>query len=167
MRKQLVCIITGVLVFAVAAAPVIPANRQGLSIDDVEGTRLDGDPLQTAALRGQVVLVDFWASWCTPCVKAFPMLRELNSKYGDEGFQVVGIAVYSGTLEDVKKAVDKYGLDYTVVVGDDDLIEKFGLIGVPTYFLFDRNGHLARKYVGQTEEFHEGIEAHIRQLLGE
>ncbi|MEE9167591.1 MAG: TlpA disulfide reductase family protein [Candidatus Neomarinimicrobiota bacterium] len=165
MLKIPVWITSTTLLLSTAGALTIPRGQEDLSVDNVEATDLKGKAFRGTALRGKVVLADFWASWCTPCVKAFPVLKQVNADYKDQGFQVLGIAVYSGTIEDVEKVVDKHGLDYTVVIGDEDLIETFGVIGVPTYFLFGRDGHLARKYVGQSKDFHERVQAHIRELL--
>ena len=94
-----------------------------ITLAGVELTNLDNSVLRGSDLSGNIVLLDFWAVWCGPCLKAFPDLIKLNHDLKEQHFQVVGIAAYSGTAADVRQAVDKFGLDYKVVMGDPAVLE--------------------------------------------
>ena len=77
-------------------------------------TDLDGQPVRLADLRGKVVWLNFWASWCPPCQHETPILRELSERYSDRGLEVIGISVQETTAADVKAYADRYDLRYTI-----------------------------------------------------
>ncbi len=153
------------LPFVVAAAPPAAAPQETLSALDFEALDLRGNRFSSAGLRGQIVLLDFWAVWCPPCLEAFPTLERLEREFKDQGFRVVSVAVFSGTVEDVRKVAAQHGLNQTVVVGDAALAERFDVIGFPTYFLIDRGGRIHEQYVGDVKDLYERAAADIRALL--
>ncbi|MEE9190679.1 MAG: TlpA disulfide reductase family protein [Candidatus Neomarinimicrobiota bacterium] len=135
-----------------------------LTLDDLKSVDLEGTDFEGSMKEGQIILVDFWAVWCGPCVKAFPVLNKLEKDFKKQNFQVISVATYSGTVEDIRETVNKFDLNYTILVGDANLIEKFGVIGLPTYFLFDKNGLLYKKYVGEVDNFYDKISDDITAL---
>jgi thiol-disulfide isomerase/thioredoxin len=135
-----------------------------LSLDDLKSVDLEGAVFEGSTKKGKIILVDFWAVWCGPCVKAFPVLNKLEKDFNDQDFQVISVAAFSGTVEDIKETVDKYDLNYTILIGDEKVIEKFSVIGLPTYFLFDKNGLLYKKYVGEVDNFYDIISADITAI---
>ncbi|MCI0485332.1 MAG: TlpA family protein disulfide reductase [Blastocatellia bacterium] len=148
-----------------------PALEQHSGVDhqalDFKATDLQGKPFDATPLKGRIVLLDFWAVWCPPCLAAMPVLKKLNRDFKSKGFSVVGIAVYSGTAEDIGEIVREHKVDYTVVVGDDDLVERFEVIGYPTYFLIAPDGRIYKKYVGEVEELYNEIASDIAALQKE
>ncbi len=135
---------------------------------DFEATRLDGEPyLAAKELQGRVVLLDFWATWCGPCVKSIPTLNQLREEFRKSGFEVLGLASYSGTREDVRNFLEKRDARYPIVMADADIVERFSVIGYPTYFLLDRQGRITETYVGEIESQLEGVKARIRSLITE
>ena len=132
---------------------------------DFQATDLHGVPFHGLSLKGKTVLLDFWAVWCPPCIKAFPVLGRLDRDLKGKGFQVLGIAVFSGTVEDVANFVEEYEVIYQVVVGDEDLVERFGVIGYPTYFLISPEGTIANKYVGDWPNLYEHVKADVAELM--
>jgi len=103
---------------------------------------LDGKVLDFKALRGRVVLVDFWATWCGPCREEVPVLKALQSRYGSRGFSVVGLS-----LDENARPVDQFrkaqALNYPVAMADLTCTAAFGaVLGLPTLFLADRQGTL-------------------------
>lgn len=80
------------------------------------------------------------------------------------GFKVVGIAAYSGTRDDVQQFVSKHKPLYPIVMADEDLVERFGVIGYPTYFLIDRQGEVKETYVGEIESVLQEVTSKIREL---
>ena len=109
-----------------------------------------GGTLTLSSLRGKIVYVDFWATWCGPCVDAIPSLNELYARRKDQGFALVGVSVDGVPLEKLLPYVKKYRIAYPVVLGSEELMVDFGSAqGLPTGFLLDREGVVRRKFVGE------------------
>jgi thiol-disulfide isomerase/thioredoxin len=109
---------------------------------------LNGRPVSTAALKGKVVLVNFWATWCPPCREEIPDLVALQTKYKDH-LQIIGVAQDSGSLEDVRRFAAQYGMNYPTVLSTPEIERLFpGINALPTSFVLDRDGRLAQKHVG-------------------
>ena len=135
-----------------------PAAQEGPLVPDVTMKGLDGKDLTLAQLRGRVVLVNFWATWCEPCRIEIPWLIEYQQKYGPRGFTVLGVAMD----DEGKKAVEPYvqkerfdvngrqtAMNYPIVLGNEAVAEKFGgLIGFPTSVLISRDGKKVKTIIG-------------------
>jgi thiol-disulfide isomerase/thioredoxin len=112
-------------------------------------TDLDGRPVSLAALRGKVVIVNFWATWCPPCREEIPDLIALQNKYKDR-LQIVGVSQDSGSPEGVRRFAAGHGMNYPTVMSTPEIEKLFpGVYALPTSFILDREGHLAQKHVGQ------------------
>ena len=126
---------------------------------------LQGRAVSSADLRGKVVLIDFWATWCQPCKKEMPGYQKLLDRYGPGGFAIIGFKF--DTMMDMEDPVlfaKKMGVRYPLAVAADDLKQKFGGIeGLPTTMLYDRQGVLRKKIVGF--EYTEAFEADLKPLL--
>lgn len=133
---------------------------------DFTGVDLDGKPFMGSELRGKIVLLDFWAVWCAPCIDAVPGLNRLQQELAAENFELIGYAVFSGPGEDVRAFADEHGIEYRVIVGDNDLTFDYGVIGYPTYLLIDQQGRQVRKYVGALPGLVERVMADVRALIG-
>jgi len=126
---------------------------------------LQGREISSADLRGKVVLVDFWATWCQPCKKEMPGYQKLLNLYGSRGFAVIGFKFDTMMdTEDPAQFAKKIGVRYPLAVAPDDLKQKFGGIkGLPTTMLYDRQGILRQKVVGF--EYTGVIESAVKPLL--
>lgn len=131
---------------------------------DFKLKNLQGEVVDGASLAGKVVLIDFWATWCAPCLKAFPTLNKLQHDLGDRGFQVISIALNSGTVQDVAKVVKQRRVEVSVVMGDKEIEEKFDVIGYPTYVLVNPQGKVHAIYVGEVGNLYERIAAEVEAL---
>lgn len=138
-------------------------DKNPLAID-FQAVDLDGQPFSGLDLKGKIVLLDFWAVWCTPCIAAIPKLNRLDQDIAGEDFQIVSIASYSGTGDDVKQFLREHPAEYTMVIGDEDLVYRYGVIGYPTYFLLDPDGNIHKKLVGDLPEFEERIKKEVGVL---
>jgi thiol-disulfide isomerase/thioredoxin len=119
---------------------------------------LDGNDVALADLKGKVVFVNFWATWCEPCQEEIPTLIDMQNKFGSKGFTVVGIAMdeegksvvapfVSKQLYDVQG--QKLHINYPILIGSDEASDKFGgVMGYPTSFLLSRNGTQIEKFLG-------------------
>ena len=118
----------------------------------VQLTDLDGNPVRLADLRGKVVWLNFWASWCPPCQYETPTIRALDQRYRDRGLVVVGIQVQQ-TVEDGQAYADRYGLDYTIgadVTGA--IFHAYKVFALPTQFFIDPNGIVRQVVNGPLDE---------------
>ena len=113
-----------------------------------EARDLDGRLISTASLRGKVVLLNFWATWCPPCRAEIPDLVALQEKYRDQ-LQIIGISEDEGGPEVVKRFVEAHHMNYPVVMASPDIEKKYPGIGaLPTSFVVDRQARLVQKHVG-------------------
>ena len=144
---------------------VIQAGEIGSDLPEFSVKDLQGRELTSADLRGKVVLIDFWATWCQPCKKEMPGYQKLLNLYGTRGFAVIGFKFDTMMdMEDPVQFAKKIGVRYPLAVAPDDLKQKFGGIeGLPTTMLFDRQGILRKKVVGF--EYTQVIEAEVKPLL--
>ena len=125
------------------------------------------------AYKGQVVLLNFWATWCPPCELEMPTLIQLQEEYGTKGFTVIGIAMDDEGAETVKPFVEtrRFGvkgvsraMNYPVYLGTQDMAEKFGVREeYPTSFLISREGRQVKRIVGPV--YHASLSKAIKKLL--
>jgi thiol-disulfide isomerase/thioredoxin len=109
---------------------------------------LDGREISSESLRGKVVLVNFWATWCPPCRAEIPDLIALQEKYRDQ-LQIIGVSEDEGGPEVVKRFAAEHRMNYPVVMTSPDIEKKFPGIGaLPTSFVIDRQARLVQKHVG-------------------
>lgn len=127
---------------------------------------LDGQEISDASLRGKVVLVNFWATWCTPCRVEMPALQRMHERHGPDGFVVVGLAVDRASTEAVRDFVRARGVRYPIahVSGDAEVLFG-GVRGYPTSFLLDRRGKIRHTVIGPVAPV--SLEPAVRRLLAE
>ena len=135
---------------------------------DFELEKVAGGTLKSSDLKGKVAVVDFWATWCEPCIAEIPNYNKLHEAYADKGVEVLGITVESGPLKDIKPKVEDFQMKYPVVVGNDKVVEGFGgLIGFPTTFIVDKDWRVYKKYMGMTRNKRDMIEKDLQKLIAE
>ncbi len=112
---------------------------------------LEGKPLDLANYRGKVVLLDFWATWCTPCRAEIPQFVDYQNKYAGQGLQVIGISMDDDATP-VRAFYQQFKMNYPVAVGNANLAETYGgILGLPVTFLIGRDGRIAAKYIGAAD----------------
>ena len=132
---------------ATEESSALPAQLPDFTLGD-----LDGKPRSFLSWPGKSMIVNFWATWCAPCRREIPLLRELQKQHGAEGFQIVGVAV--DVREDVVKYAQEIGIDYPVLIGEQDGIDavnKFGQgsIGFPFTVFTDNQGRIVLFHLGE------------------
>lgn len=124
----------------------------------------DGKTLKLSDLKGKVVIIDFWATWCSPCRKGIPDLIELKKKYGAKGFEIVGVSVDTDTKNEVIPFMKEYKINYPVVYGNMNVYQQYGGIrAIPTSFVIDKQGKIVASYEGLMSK--ETYENHIKKLM--
>jgi thiol-disulfide isomerase/thioredoxin len=146
----------------------VQANEPDVTFQDLQGNKV---PL--SSLKGKMVLVNFWATWCEPCRVEIPWMIDFQHKYGSRGFTMLGVAMD----DDGKKVVDPFvqktqfdvaghptAMDYPIVLGNDEIASKFGgLIGLPTSVLISRDGKVIKRYIGLVNQ--KDLEKEIQSQL--
>jgi thiol-disulfide isomerase/thioredoxin len=125
---------------------------------------VSGKPLKLSSLKGKIVLLDFWATWCPPCRAEIPHFIDLQKEFGSKGLQVVGLSV-DQQAERVPGFIKNFGINYPVVVdGTGRLSQEYGgITGIPTTFLLGKDGSVLGKWVGYNSK--EVFEEAIRKAL--
>jgi len=128
------------------AAPADRALAPDFSLPDLTGRRLG-----LSTYRGEVVLLDFWATWCDPCREEIPHFVELQNKYRDRGFQILSVSMDDGP-EPVRDFYQRFKMNYPVVMGNAKMGELYGgVLGLPIAFLIGRDGRIYGKHIGATD----------------
>jgi len=111
--------------------------------------KIAGGSLRSEDLKGKVLVVDFWASWCPPCKIEIPQYNKVVASMAGKDFQMIGYTVESGTVDEVRASAKELGIQYQVVMGTDDVSAGFGNYrGLPTTFVIGKNGKIYKKYEG-------------------
>jgi peroxiredoxin len=174
IRIRICCLRTSVLLLTVAGiaaaadqpavrAILQPANErkaaQEFALKDSSGKTV-----KLKGYRGKVVLLDFWATWCTGCKKEIPWFAEFLRTYGAKGLAVVGISMDEGGWIVLKPFLAGNHVPYRMLLGDDPTAQRYGIQSLPDTFLIDRQGRVAAAYVAGLVD-RDDIEANIKALL--
>jgi peroxiredoxin len=125
-----------------------------------------GSPIKLSAYKGKVVLLDFWATWCTGCKVEIPWYVEFQNKYGKDGLTAIGVSMDDDGWKSVKPFLEEHKLNYPVVIANQDLANRYGgLPSLPVTLLIDRNGKMAELHAGMVDK--DAFENKIKALLRE
>lgn len=122
------------------------------ALADAEIKSLDGEDFKISDLKGKVVLINLWATWCGPCLEEMPHLVKLQEKYRDDGFVVIGLNTDEESEAQVKTFVEKQGLNYKIGWSTREVVEEFMKIskmpGIPQSLLLNRDGEMTGMFRG-------------------
>jgi len=141
--------------FGAAPRKIVGSKAAEFTLKDTAGTTVT-----LSELKGKVVFLDFWATWCPPCRQSIPKVEELAQRFKDDKVMVIGINV-----ENNPKAVEKFmrnkKLGYTVLIGDEKVARDYRISGIPAFFILDKDGMILKKYEG----FYPGMETEWEKVI--
>lgn len=150
-----------------AATPCFAEDLTGHAAPAFSVAALDGGKVELAQLKGKVVYLDFWASWCGPCRKSFPWMQEMQKKYGPQGLQVVTINL-DQEAADRDAFMKKLGFTPTFLIGLDPqgkVAESYHVKGMPSSYLIDAKGITRLDHSGFKDDSAPKIETAIKSAL--
>ena len=148
----------GLIAIAVPAQPAVKVPDFALPAIQ------DQKVIDITKYRGKVVLINFWATWCGPCVQEIPSLISLQNEFGPQGLAVIGVSMDNGGEGAVQKLITKTGINYPVVMGNAKISQDFGgIFGIPASFLVDQSGSVTKRFNGWTS--HEQFVEAIKKIL--
>ncbi len=160
-RKLLVSI--AVLTLVLLALPTCSEGRQDKAPNFTLKTH-DGNVVDLSKLKGKVVVLNFWATWCGPCRQEIPGFIETYKSLHSKGVEIVGVSLDEGGWDAVQPYVSKTNIPYPIVIGDQSLSEAYGGIeAIPTTFIITKDGNIAGKHVGFMSK--EQLEKQIKAVM--
>lgn len=169
-RKNYLLVSSMILVLSVACSLLISLHKPAVNAQvlqeapDFTLPDLNGESFNFSELKGKVIILDFWATWCPPCRAEIPHFISLYSRYKEQGLEIVGVALDEGGDKTVKSFAEDFGINYPILIGNSEVADAYGGIrGIPTTFIIDRKGRIIEKFVGYRDK--EVFESAIQKLL--
>lgn len=151
------------------AAPPNPWEIEGLTgkkAPDFTLKDINNRPFNLSSLRGKVVILNFWATWCPPCRAEMPLLNNLYREFRNKGLEVVAIST-DRSYTVIKDYMSKNPIDITILIDTDNKVSRqFKVFSIPTTFLIDRNGIIIERYLGEENWTSPEIKKKIKETLG-
>ncbi len=160
-------VLIGIAILLFTASPPSASLRAGRPLPEMQFTDLNGETVKIGGAQDKVYLVDFWATWCAPCRQSMPFFQELHEEFGKRGLEVVGIALESGTEQEVRAFIKPLGITYRVVVPEDENAVRnlYRVEMFPTLYIVDQTGTIRYAETGFSNDLREEIRRVVEQLL--
>ncbi|MDH4162520.1 MAG: TlpA family protein disulfide reductase [Nitrospirota bacterium] len=161
MRNKFVMVI--VLLAALAGCTRQEKTAAISAAPDFTLKDLAGKAVHLGDLKGKVVLVEFWATWCPPCRESIPGMERLHKAYQGKGLVVLGVSMDTSGLDEIRSFAKEFGISYPVLRGDDEVAAKYMVRAIPMVYIVNKDGMIAKQYLGGAEE--GDLEKDIKSLL--
>jgi thiol-disulfide isomerase/thioredoxin len=149
-----VIVVTGMLYYGLHAArrtasATVPSILKSSPAPDFTLDSLDGTSMRLSDLRGKAVLLNFWATWCSPCKIEMPWFVEMQKEYGPQGLQIVGVAMDDSGKDEIAKFAKEMGVNYPVLIGKEAVGDAYGGVpALPETFFIGRDGKIVDRIIG-------------------
>jgi len=164
--KKFVLVAGMVLLVVIYAQYFVPPLAAIGEMPKFNLVNIAGGDIKSEDLKGKVTVIDFWASWCGPCKIEIPQYNKVVASMAGKDFRMIGYAVDSGTIDEVRASAKDLGIQYPVVMATDEVTSAFGNYrGLPTTFVIGKNGKIYKKYEGTSADKVEQIGKDINELL--
>jgi len=127
----------------------------------------DGQEIILSQLKGKVVLLDFWATWCAPCRESIPHLIHLYKNYRESGFELVGMNVDRGDAEVVRRYIESMDIPYPIVTTPEEVVRAYRVTGIPATFLIDKEGKIRERITGFNRTIAKQLTTQVADLTSE
>jgi len=165
MIKNLWKIVFILLIFFVVCKAKDQEQGKTSNNRDFTLTTIDNEEITLSKLKGKVVLIDFWATWCPPCKNSIPVFTKLYNKFHEQGFIVLGIGLEEKTpLENYR---NQHNIPYPILIGNKEVARAYGVQGIPHIVIIDKKGKIRKTQVGFVPEIESMFEVFIDSLLKE
>jgi len=159
MKALSIFVLAGVLAVGGNAQTKAPQQAKDFALKTVTGSTI-----KLSNLKGKVVLLNFWATWCGPCRAEIPDFSALYEEYKSKGFEIVGVSLDDDGWDSVTPFVKKYKIPYPIVLGNGKVVDEYGGFEfIPTTFLIDKKGNIVDKHVGMMNRAQ--LEKKLKDLL--
>lgn len=148
---------------SIGSSASLQGEGTGQLVPDFALKDIHGNTMKMSDLKGKVVILDFWATWCAPCKIEIPWFQDMYNRYKGQGLEVVGVAM-DDEQGDVKPFVESHGMNYRVLLGNDNVATQFGgIFGLPTTYIIGRDGKIQSKHMGLVSK--DTFEQDVKKLL--
>lgn len=169
LLMTVLALLLAVPTFSHRGTPAASPAEEAKLFPEINLLTLDGDPVKQKELKGEVYIVDFWATWCGPCIVEVPNFNALQAKYGDKGLRVLAVTMASGEGKEVKSYVNRYKMKYSVLMIQDEensaAARDLNIMGFPTTFVVTKDWKVYKRYNGVFARKAAALEADIQNLL--
>jgi thiol-disulfide isomerase/thioredoxin len=168
LGKQLAAVLglcaAGALLFYALSGPAggKPGAKERKPAPEISLPDVNGRTRTLSEFRGKIVLLDFWATWCEPCLEEIPDLIRFHDAHKDQNFTIVGVAMDAEGVSVVGPFVRQNKMPYPILISGGDLPAGYNVLGFPSAFLIDKDGNIARTYLGPKS--YEELERDVSEL---
>jgi len=153
-----------VLALVTSTAPLVAHSDPTEQATAFSLRGLDGKSIKLSEFKGQPVVLDFWATWCSPCRASMPDLGKMQERYQPQGLVVIGLSVDDGSAGSVRRFVDRLGVKFRVAMADEGVLDDYGPIrSIPTTIFINRKGEIVRRVTGYLDA--ETMDGFVQEIL--
>lgn len=162
--EKLVILIIALFLFGVNCEKK-KGESQKIEVNPIDFTLKDlqGNEWTLRKQKGKVIILDFWATWCKPCVATIPIFNELYEKYNDKGLLILGIGL--DEEQALRRFMESHNISYPVLIGNREIAQKYRIYAIPSTFVIDKEGKITSRHVGLEPEMQTTLEEEIKKLL--
>jgi thiol-disulfide isomerase/thioredoxin len=142
------------------------SKESGAALDFTLKT-LEGEEVTLTSMKGKVVLLDFWATWCGPCREAVPHLVALHKRYQEKGLILIGMSADKGEGDVVRRFVKSMDIPYPIIITPEEVIRGYGVTALPTTVFIDREGKIREKIIGFNSSIGKQLAERAEELTSE